>query len=162
MTYWRRWCKLWEQIRSQWSSDPLERCRWIKFPVVRQSQSDTPKDQLARAGEEAAANYLTAKGYVILHRNIRFPEGELDIVAKQEKTLVVVEVKTRETDRFGKPYQFVSEQKQRRQAAMARRFLSLCRLRTVPVRFDVISIVLSPHQPPQIEHIENAFLVRDL
>ena len=151
----------WHQLRSQWSSDPLERCRWIRFPATRQSRSEGEKDQLARAGEDAAALYLASKGYVILHRNIRFPEGELDLVAKSGKTLVFIEVKTRKTEDFGKPYHFVSEQKQRRQVAMASRFISICRLKSVPARFDIVSVILSPEQPPKIEHIEHAFSVQD-
>ena len=162
MTFWNRLREWREQICSQWSADPLERCRWIKFPSTRQSQSEKPKDQQARLGEDAAAHYLTARGYTILHRNIRFPEGELDLVAKWEKTLIFIEVKTRESEQFGQPYQFVSEQKQRRQAAMASRFISICRLVNVPVRFDVVSVVLPPGQAPKIEHIENAFLIKDL
>ena len=154
--------ELWRQLCSQWSSDPLERCRWIKFPAARHSQSEAPKDQLARAGEDAAAHYLVSQGYTILHRNIRFPEGELDIVAKWGKTLIFIEVKTRKTENFGQPYQSVSEKKQRRQVAMASRFVSLCRLQKFAVRFDVLSIVLPPGQSPKIEHIENAFLVKDL
>ena len=161
MTFWNRLCNWGQQIRSQWSSDPLERCRWIKFPATRHSQSEKPKDQLARAGEDAASHYLTSKGYSILQRNIRFPEGELDFVAKWEKTLVFIEVKTRETEKFGSPYLSVSTGKQRRQATMARRFISICRLWNVPVRFDVVSIVFPPGQPPKIEHIENAFQIGD-
>ena len=156
------WVKFWKQIRSQWSSDPLERCRWIRFPSTRKSQSEGEKDQRARAGENVAAQYLVSKGFTILHRNLRFPEGELDFVAKLTKTLVFIEVKTRKSEEFGKPYHSVSEQKQRRQVAMANRFISICRLHNVPVRFDVVSIVLSPGQPANIEHIENAFQVKDL
>ena len=152
----------WKQIWSQWSSDPLERCRWIRFPSTRKSRSDREKDQLARTGEDAAAQHLSSKGYTILHRNIRFPEGELDLVAKWEKTLVFVEVKTRKSEQFGKPYHSVSERKQRRQVAMANRFVSICRLQHVPVRFDVVSIILLPEHAPNIEHIENAFPVKDL
>ena len=152
----------WKQIQSQWSSDPLERCRWIRFPAIRKSRSEGQKDQLARDGENAAEQFLTEKGYTVLHRNIRFPEGELDIVAKSGKMLVFIEVKTRQTETFGQPYHFVSEQKQRRQAAIASRFLSICRLQNVPIRFDVISIVLPSGQPPKIEHIENAFLISDI
>ena len=162
MSLWNWLCKWGREIRSQWSSDPLERCRWIKFPSTRQSRSDKPKDQLARAGEDAAAHYLSEKGYTILHRNIRFPEGELDFVTKQGKMLIFIEVKTRETEKFGSPYQSVSAGKQRRQAAMASRFISICRLWNVPIRFDVISIVLLSGQPSKIEHIENAFQVNDL
>lgn len=162
MTFWMRLGELWRQLRSQWSSDMLERCRWIKFPSTRQSRSEKPKDQLARAGEDAVARYLAYKGYTILHRNIRFPEGELDLVVKWGQTLVFVEVKTRETDKFGQPYHFVSLEKQRRQVVIARQFVSICRLQTVPVRFDVVSVVLPPGEPPKIEHIENAFQINDL
>jgi putative endonuclease len=162
MTFWTWLRQWWGQVRPLWSSDPLERCRWVKFPSIRQSRSANPKDQRARAGEDAAARYLTAKGYTMLHRNLRFSEGELDFVAKSGNTLVFIEVKTRETEQFGSPYQSVSEGKQRRQVAMANRFLSLCRLQKVPVRFDVVSVILPTGQPPKIEHIESAFLVSDL
>ena len=162
MTLWKRCCEWWKQIRSQWSSEPLERCRWVKFPSTRQSRSEHSKDRRARAGEDAAAQYLASKGFSILHRNIRFPEGELDIVAKSKNFLVFIEVKTRESERFGFPFQSISEGKQRRQVAMARRFMSLCRLQRVPVRFDVVSVLQPQGQPPSIEHIESAFLVKDL
>ena len=162
LTLWNQVCECWKRVRSQWSSDPIERCRWIQFPSTRKSLSENPKDQRARAGEDAAARYLATRGYSILHRNIRFPEGELDLVARCKNTLVFIEVKTRETEKFGQPYQSVSEGKQRRQAAMASRFTSLCRLQDVPVRFDVVSVVLPSGQPPRIEHVENAFLVKDL
>jgi len=154
--------EFWKQIQSQWSSDPLQRCRWIKFPSVRQSRSEKPKDQLARNGEDAAADYLTAQGFAILHRNVRFPEGELDIVAQWGRTLVFIEVKTRETAQFGSPALFVSVEKQRRQIAAASRFISLCRLQKVPMRFDVISVVLPPDETAKIEHIESAYRVGDL
>jgi len=162
MNVWRRLLEFWQQLCSQWSSDPLERCRWVKFPAARHSRSEKPKDQLARAGEDVAAQYLESKGYTVLHRNVRFPDGELDIVAKIGKTLIFAEVKTRNTEKFGQPYQFVSENKQRRQVAMASRFVSLCQLRGVAVRFDILSIVLPPGELPKIEHIENAFMVQDL
>ena len=162
MRFWRGLYQRWRRILSQWSSDPLERCRWIKFPVARHSRSEKPKDRLARAGEDAAVHYLLSQGYMVLHRNIRFPEGELDIVGRLERTLIFVEVKTRRSEQFGQPYESVSEKKQRRQAAMASRFLSLCRLRGVAVRFDILSIVLPPGEPPKIEHVQNAFMVKDL
>jgi putative endonuclease len=162
MMFWTRLREYWQLMRSQWSSDPLERCRWIKFPSTRQSRSEKEKDQRARAGEDAAADYLIAKGYSVIHRNIRFPEGELDIVAKWEKTLVFVEVKTRKTENYGSPSLSVSVEKQRRQVAMASRFISICRLWEVPIRFDIVSVVLPPRQVPKIEHIENAFFARDL
>ena len=152
----------WKKIRSQWSSDPLERCQWIRLPSTRRSRSEKQKDQLAREGEKVAEQFLSAKGYTILHRNVRFPEGELDFVAKLGASLVFIEVKTRQTEKFGQPYRAVSEKKQRRQAAMASRFISICRLQDISIQFDVVSIVLPPGEQPQIEHIENAFWVKDI
>ena len=154
--------EFWHQVRSHWSSDPLEQCRWIKFPSRLHSLSQRPKDQLARTGEDAAIQYLTSRGYIILQRNIRFPEGELDIVAKFENTLIFIEVKTRTTQKFGQPYEFVTVQKQYRQVAMARRFMTLCRLQRATTRFDIVSVVIQPGQLPIIEHIKSAFLVQDL
>jgi len=162
MTIWKKLLRWRQQILSFLSPDPLERCRWINFPVTRHSYSEKPKDQLARAGEDAAVDFLAEKGYAILHRNIRFPEGELDIVARRQRMLVFIEVKTRRTEKYGQPYQFVSEQKQRRLIRMASRFVFLCRLKGVPVRFDIVSVVLPSGEVPKIEHIENAFLVNDL
>lgn len=149
-------------LRSQFSNDPLDRCRWMRLPSTLRNTSDNPKDRLARAGEEEASLFLEEIGYTILHRNVRFPEGELDIVARQGPMLVFVEVKTRQGDRFGKPDVAVGSNKQHRQVATASRFLTLCRLQAVPVRFDIVSILWPKGKPPEIEHLSNAFQPRDL
>lgn len=159
---WRRVRRFFDAIRSQFSSDPLDRCRWMRLPSSLQNTSEKPKDRLARAGEDAAADFLEDNGYVILHRNIRFPEGELDIVARQDAELVFVEVKTRQSDEFGSPELAVSPNKQRRQMAAAGRFISLCRLHHVPVRFDIVSVLWTPDAPPKIEHHRNAYRANDL
>jgi len=159
--FFRQILDVWQHVRSVCSRDPLERCRWIQFPVTLHSRSLKPKDQLSRAGEEAAKQYLLSKGYSVLHRNIRFPEGELDVVAAHNNVLIFIEIKTRTTEKFGKPYEFVSSKKQYRQIKLAKRFLSYCRLGSVPVRFDIISIVWPQGKPPDIEHIKNAFTAND-
>ncbi len=151
-----------ETIRSQLSSHPLDRCRWMRLPSVLQNKSDKPKDQLARAGEEAARRFLEKSGMMILHRNVRFPEGELDIVAREGNTLVFVEVKTRQGDRFGTPDAAIDFGKQRRQFAAAGRFISLCRLQNVPVRFDIITVLWPSNGVPSIAHFRNAFRANDL
>jgi putative endonuclease len=161
-TFWR-WLKhLFSDLCSQLSLNPVERSRWIRFPVSRKSISDHPKDQLARAGEEEAEFFLRSKGYSILHKNIRFPDGELDLVTRTGRTLVIVEVKTRRNREHGEPSEAVTLQKQKRQISMANQYLLRCRLQGCPVRFDIISIVWSADTLPQIEHIENAFQVNDL
>jgi putative endonuclease len=72
------------------------------------------KDELGRAGEDRAARYLADAGYVILARNWRCSQGEIDIVAMRGSTLCVVEVKTRRSVGFGHPLEAVDGRKRRR------------------------------------------------
>ncbi|WP_309064425.1 YraN family protein [Microbacterium sp.] len=72
------------------------------------------KDELGRAGEARAAAHLTARGYEILDRNWRCPQGEIDIVAQIDGELCFVEVKTRRTELFGHPFEAIDERKRRR------------------------------------------------
>ncbi len=72
------------------------------------------KDDLGRAGEDRAAAHLTGLGYRILDRNWRCDQGELDIVAKRDRTLVFVEVKTRRTLDYGHPFEAIDERKRQR------------------------------------------------
>jgi putative endonuclease len=93
------------------------------------------KDVLGRHGEQLAAEYLERSGMRILDRNWRCAEGELDIVAAQRQTLVVCEVKTRSSDRFGTPLEAITRQKQRRL-----RRLAICWVVAHGVLFDEIRI----------------------
>lgn len=72
------------------------------------------KDELGRAGEDHAVAYLLKRGYTILERNWRCPQGEIDIVALTEGRLSVVEVKTRRSDGFGHPLEAIDARKRRR------------------------------------------------
>ncbi len=161
-TWWDRVRRFWEDVRSQLSNDPIECCRWKKFGTVRVSVSNKAKDQLGRAGEEEAALYLEEKGYRIIHRNLRLLNGEIDIIAKIDRILVFFEVKTRRTDKFGDPYEAVREKKQRRMVRLANYFLSLYRLRGVPIRFDILDVVWPEDEPPRLTHHVEAFHVNDL
>lgn len=72
------------------------------------------KDDLGRAGEDRAARHLRERGYEILDRNWRCPQGELDIVALRRGVLAFVEVKTRRTAAYGYPLEAVDVRKKRR------------------------------------------------
>jgi putative endonuclease len=165
LPWWKRFgnvCRcIWNDLRSQCSRNPLDRCRWIRLASSLKNVSDKPKDQLARAGEEEAVFLLREKGYIILQQNIRFPEGELDIAAKFGSTLVFLEVKTRRDRKYGEPSEAVKAAKRRSQIIMAQRFLAICRLSNVPIRFDIISIYWAADAPPKIKHIENAFQINE-
>jgi len=107
---------------------------------------------LGAAGEERAAAWYAGRGYVVLHRNWRCTEGELDLVVRRGRELVFVEVKTRRTDRFGVPAEAVTVAKQRRLRTLAHRYLEATGQRASSLRFDVVSILAG-----QLEVIEAAF-----
>lgn len=112
---------------------------------------------LGKEGEEEAVQCLLQKGYTILHRNWRAGKKELDIVAmdNQQKTLVVVEVKTRKNRLFGEPEEAINDTKIRRIVSSTDTYLRKFAI-DLPVRFDIIAIV--GEKPPfQIEHLEDAF-----
>ena len=78
-----------------------------------------PQKPLGRRGEEAAAAYLKRRGYKVLARGSRLRPGELDLVMLDGRTIVFVEVKTRQTQEAGHPSEFVDEAKQRRLSRLA-------------------------------------------
>ena len=104
-----------------------------------------------------ATAYLKGQRFVIIERNFRCKSGEVDIVAKDGKTLVFVEVKARTTLLFGSPQLAVTPFKQRQISKAALTWLAKNRLDGASARFDVIAILLRDQQVPQIEHIRNAF-----
>jgi putative endonuclease len=108
-------------------------------------------------GEEIAAAYLRGRKFVILERNFRCKGGEVDIVARDGRTFVFVEVKTRRTEAFGPPQSSVTPFKQRQISKAALTWLAKSRLDGVSARFDVIAILLRDHSVPRIEHIADAF-----
>lgn len=103
-----------------------------------------------------AAEYLQQKGYTLLHRNWRYKRAEVDIIAEQGKLLVFVEVKTRKNHKYGYPEEALNATKQKQLVLAANAYVQdESELREL--RFDVISITLSPTGPPEILHIEDAF-----
>ena len=112
-------------------------------------------------GEEAAARFLTRSGYEILDKNVRTRAGEIDLVAREGKTLVFVEVKTRRDVVEGDPPQAaVNTRKQNRLGKLANGYLKLKRIRQTPCRFDVVAVIFNDEGAVKaIRHIPNAFSV---
>ena len=108
------------------------------------------------AGEDLAAAALKKQGYKILERNYVAPLGEIDLIARQGKTLVFIEVKTRKGDRFGAPQEAVTMVKQHKLRRLADYYLKQKRLGEVAVRFDVVGITMG-EDAPRVEIIQNAF-----
>lgn len=115
----------------------------------------TPRQQLGRWGEQAAASYLQARGYTIEAQNLRSEHGEIDLLASKDGQLIFVEVKTRRSMRFGHPEEAVTAAKQAHLIATAQAYMQ-----SQPAqrqwRIDVISVFQPAAGPPDIVHIENA------
>lgn len=110
---------------------------------------------IGQRGEDIAADYLTEKGYKILHRNYRTPLGEADMIISDNDVLVFVEVKTRSGTSFGEPFEAVNFRKQEKIRKIALCYLKLHKLQK-QVRFDVVSIIAGSGKP-DIRHIMEAF-----
>ena len=90
-------------------------------------------------GEETACRHLRRLGYRIVERNWACRLGELDIVARDGETLVIVEVKTRTEGSFGGPEAALSLRKRQRLIHATRAYLGMTKCE-LPVRFDVVTI----------------------
>ena len=119
---------------------------------------DRSRVDIARIGESLAVQHLKARGCKILARNYRALRGEIDIIARDGKFTVFVEVKTRRSLKFGVPQAAVTWQKQRQISKVALAYLKSRNLLDTPCRFDVIAIHLSPRlEVLNLEQIESAF-----
>jgi putative endonuclease len=108
-----------------------------------------------KQGEAIAAQFLEESGCKILATNWRYKQYELDIVAQQNDTLLIVEVKTRESNFFGEPESFVTKTKQKQLIKAAAAYIEQNNLQ-LEVRFDIVSVIKSKGKV-QINHIPGAF-----
>src|SRR3954451_11744311 len=114
------------------------------------------REAMGQRGENVAARYLRNLGYKIIVRNFRCDLGEIDIVAKDGKTLVFVEVKTRAYD-DPTPEEQVNEVKRHQITKSAKLYLSRYGTPQPPARFDVGAVVWPDGREPQIRHTPHAF-----
>lgn len=110
-------------------------------------------DAVGRYGEKVAVDRLQRGGMVILDRNWRCSEGELDVVARDGDALVAVEVKTRRSLGSGHPFEAVTPVKAARLRRLVARWLTEHDLRVGEVRVDVVAVVCPPRGPAVVEHL---------
>ncbi|WP_430592677.1 YraN family protein [Humidisolicoccus flavus] len=110
------------------------------------------RQELGITGEDAAARFLELKGYSILDRRWRCSHGEIDIVAANAHSTVIVEVKTRRSLRFGSPFEAIVPSKLRRLRELAVLWSRAHQSRG-PLRIDIIGIV-DGEEGFHIEHRE--------
>ena len=112
-------------------------------------------NELGKKGEKLAIDYLLKNDFKILETNYRYLKAEVDIIAQKKDILAVVEVKTRSTDYFGNPQDFVNPKKIKLLLSAIDYYVVEKDL-DVEVRFDIIAIV-KEGKGFNIEHLENAF-----
>jgi putative endonuclease len=120
------------------------------------SPSEPAHLRLGRKGEQLAARHLRRHGFKILYRNFRPPHGgEIDLVCREKKTLVFIEVKTRAPDGLGRPADAVDPAKEEALIRGAQAWLRFLDHPDIPVRLDIVEVILGAARP-EITHTRDA------
>lgn len=139
--------------------------QWIRIPHIYAGEwldrwyEELPwrkRMPLGVRGEQIARRHLRRRGYLILARNYRAAEAELDLVALDHEELVFVEVKTRSNDSRGIPQEAVDETKQAHIRRAAASYIAARHARGVKTRFDVVAIT-GAGRGRKLELIKDAF-----
>ncbi len=113
--------------------------------------------RIGRRGEALACRHLLSLGYSVLDTNWRSPEGEIDVVAQDGKTIVFVEVKARTSRRFGLPEEAITRRKRSRLQQAGLAYLDDHGLGDSPWRIDVVALELAADGTPlRVEHYPDA------
>lgn len=113
----------------------------------------TATQALGAYGESLAARRLTGQGMVLLDRNWRCEEGEIDLVLREGDVLVVCEVKTRSSDRCGTPHEALTEPKLARLRRLAVRWREARGIGPVEIRIDLVAVLRPPRGPALVDHV---------
>jgi putative endonuclease len=140
-------------LTTWWSRLRIRIAKW--YPKRRRTSS------LGDRGERLAARHLRRQGMTLVGRKVRLLGGELDLIAVDGRTIVFVEVKTRQSDYAGHPLEAITDDKRRRLTRVALAYLKRHDLLEYSARFDVIALIwpqdAGPGSRPEIVHIRNAF-----
>ena len=127
----------------------------IIFSLFKKLPKEAAHLKTGRWGEKQAEKFLKKAGYKILGRRVRVGRhDEIDLIARLDDTMVFVEVKTRKTEKYGRPASAVNREKRHKLSRAAVSFLQKRKLRPPYIRFDVIEVIKEPFE---IRQIENAF-----
>jgi len=138
---------------------PVELSHLVPDTEEEISEDGKWKREVGKLGERLAARYLSKEaGMKILYRNFRAPKGgEVDLICRDSDTLVFAEVKTRTSLRYGRPAEAVNKKKQMLIVRGALEWLRQLDHPDLLFRFDIVEIVLTDKQVPDINLIQNAF-----
>ena len=116
----------------------------------------TPKQRLGQYGEDSAAQFLENRGFQIIERNYRCPIGEIDIIARDGKWLVFIEVKTRSGGGYGHPLESITNQKLARMRTLANHWSHQNAVNSKHIRLDAVSVLVRNGRV-LIEHLKQVF-----
>ena len=112
-------------------------------------------------GEKLAARFLEANGYHLVLSNFKVPigrnrnqaeiTGEIDLIAFDGDVLCFIEVKSKESDSFASPFSAISLRKQRQITRTARVYRKIFGIRDIPVRYDAVSVIVTPEGIPRVQ-----------
>ena len=134
--------------------------RWLNSPCRLTRPDGTARDRawLGDYGERVAADWLRSQGCKVLARNFKGPRrGEVDIVARDGKLLLFVEVKTRREGTRIRPLDAVDKTKQALIERGANAWLKRLGTRDLPWRFDVIEVYVEDGKKPRVNQVRDAF-----
>jgi putative endonuclease len=114
-------------------------------------------NEFGTEGENMAVKWLTEKGYEILHRNWRFGQYEIDIIAHKNNFLHIIEVKTRHASPFGHPEDSVGRAKFKNLQRATDRFLQLNPGHKW-IQYNILAITLFKNREPEFFLLEDVFL----
>ena len=120
-------------------------------------KSRDPRARLGALGERIAISLLRSEGYVIEQTNVRFPVGEIDIVAREGQTLCFVEVRSASSMQWGGALSSIGERKRNHIIQAARWYLGSCNILPEETRFDVVAIHWDDAKHPTAQLIRGAF-----
>ena len=122
----------------------------MKPPTIRQ--------ELGQRGEQLALRLLASRGYIVEQRNVRFPVGEIDLIARDGHTLCFIEVRSVSSSSWGGALASITDRKRRHLIRAAQWYLSRFRELPPEIRFDVVAIEWGNGlAPPTVELVRGAF-----
>lgn len=130
---------------------------WDRLGRLGRKRDLPPHLRRGQLGERAAQTYLRRLGFKFLAANFRSRRGEIDLVFRDADCLVFVEVKTRSSEQWTRPAAAVNKGKKRRLSRTAFDYLRRIKHPPVPIRFDVVEVLLADGAVREIRHLPNCF-----
>jgi putative endonuclease len=116
----------------------------------------TSRQTLGHVGESAAVRHLLGLGWMVLERNYRCRAGEIDVVARDQESVVFVEVRTRASEAFGTPEESITPSKARRMMTCALTYMATHPDLSADWRIDVIAVRVERDRTLSVSHYRNA------